>query len=189
MRKNIMKKIAFALMCLAVAAMFGCGANVTVAPTAAEAPSGEDMPAWVLEQPELCGVGIQKFRGNLGSAKTAAEAKGRDDLSRQLNVVVKNMIESYNAEGGTADGDFSEELTKNVSRQLSKNSISGSRPKKAHYSKADKQFYSLVCLEPGALAKAINGMKELDAAKRAALERRAKKAQEDMDAAFEKEGM
>ena len=36
-----------------------------------------DMPAWVLNPPAGCATGIQKFRGNLGMAKTAATAKGR----------------------------------------------------------------------------------------------------------------
>ena len=53
-------------------------------------------------------------------------------------------------------------------------------PKKAYLSKADKQFYSLVCLDPNVLTDAINGMKALGQAQRAALAKRAKAAEEDL---------
>lgn len=171
-----MKKIIFALISVAGFMLGGCGG----AAPAAKGGAPSDMPAWVMEQPPLCGVGIQKFRGNLGAAKAAAEGKARDDLSRQLETKVKNMIKSYQAEGGTADGDFSEEQTTNVSVQLSKSTLNGSRPKKAYLSKADKQFYSLVCLDPNVLTDAINGMKALGQAQRAALAKRAKAAEEDL---------
>ena len=171
-----MKKIIFALMSVGGFMLAGCGGGAP----AGKGGTPSDMPGWVMEQPPLCGVGIQKFRGNLGAAKAAAEGKARDDLSRQLETKVKNMIKSYQAEGGTADGDFSEEQTTNVSVQLSKSTLQGARPKKAYLSKEDKQFYSLVCLDPGVLTDAIAGMKELGEAQRKALANRAKAAEADL---------
>ena len=144
---------------------------------------GVSMPAWVLSQPPLCGVGIQKFRGNVGMSKKSAEAKGRVDLSGQIETKVKSMVKSYNQEGGTADGDFSEEQTTAVSKTLSKQTLNGSVPKKAEI--MDGNYYALVCLEPGALTDAINQMKELGAAQRKALAKRAAKAHAELDEAME----
>ena len=78
-----MKKIIFALMSVGGFMLAGCGGGAP----AGKGGTPSDMPGWVMEQPPLCGVGIQKFRGNLGAAKAAAEGKARDDLSRQLDQV------------------------------------------------------------------------------------------------------
>jgi hypothetical protein len=141
------------------------------------APTGGDMPKWVMAQPPLCGVGIQKFLGNLGASKTAAETSARADLSRQLETKIQDMVKSYNAEGGTADGDFSEEETRMATTAASKQTLSGSRPKAAHFSQTDKQYYSLVCLDPGVFSDVFNKMNELNSVKREALRKRAQKAE------------
>ena len=143
----------------------------------------ENLPEWVLNQPPLCGVGIQKFRGNVGSAKSFAESSAREDLSRQLETKVRSMIKQYNQEGGTEDGEISEELSTRATVTLSKQTLNGAVPKKADM--RDGQFYSLVCLEPGTLTEAINNMKALGAAQRKALARRANIAHEELKEAMD----
>ena len=159
----------------------GCGAKSGKS----TASGGVDMPPWAMDQPDLCGVGIVKYRGNLGSAKSAAESKARVDISTQIETKVSSMVKNYNSEGGTADGDFSEEKIDQVSKTLSKQTLNGAIPKKAYISKTDQQYFSLVCLNPGVLTDAINNMKELGAAQRKALAKRAEKAHEDLDKAME----
>jgi hypothetical protein len=175
MRFNFTIKLLAMLGLMSITA--ACGSDPKAAPEA------ENLPEWVLNQPPLCGVGIQKFRGNLGSAKSFAEASARDDLSRQIETRVKSMIKQYNQEGGTEDGDISEELSTKAAVSLSKTTLQGSVPKKSDI--RDGQFYSLVCLEPGALTEAINGMKALGAAQRKALARRAAVAHEELKEAME----
>jgi hypothetical protein len=176
-------KFIFHICCAALMglSMLACGGGSAVVKADTDDSGGFDMPQWVMTQPPLCGVGVSKFRGNIGAAKSSAEDGGRVDLSRQLETKVKSMIQKYIAEGGTADGDFSEEKTTQVSTSLSKTTLRGSAPKQAYLSKKDKQFYSLVCLNPGVLTDAINGMKELGEAQRAALAKRAKVAQVEME--------
>lgn len=174
---------------LSVVPLSACGkaATATKPPGATQGPSGMDMPEWALNQPPLCGVGIMKYRGNLGAAKAAAESRARVDISRQLETKVKSMISDYVAEGGSADGDFSEEQVEQTSKSLSKQTINGSVPKKSYVSKGeDPQFFSLVCLEPGALTDAISNMKELGEAQRKALAQRAEKAHKEMEKEMEK---
>ena len=163
---------------VSIGSLLGCGGAAVK-----EAP--KDIPGWALAQPPLCGVGTSKFRGNLGMTKTTAETAARADLSRQIETKVKDMVTTYAAEGQTAEGEFSEQKNVNVTKALSKTTLAGSRPKKAYMSK-DNQFYSLVCLEPDVLTKAFEGMKELSAAARKALAKRAKQAHEDLDKEMEK---
>ena len=175
-----MKSIVFQLFCCVVIAggLMGCGGSSETVRAA-----GMDMPAWAMAQPPLCGVGIQKYRGNVGMAKTAAEGKARADLSRQMETKVRDMIKQYNQEGGTADGDFSEEQSTNVSLSLSKQTLNGAVPTKAKI--MGDNYYALVCLKPGILEDAINQMKQLGAAQRKALARRAAKAQAELKEAME----
>jgi hypothetical protein len=163
----------------AVALLAACGGG----PNGQSMPETENLPEWVLSQPPLCGVGIQKFRGNVGSAKSFAESKARTDLSRQLETKVRSMIKQYNQEGGTEDGDISEELSTQATVTLSKQTLNGAVPKKSDM--RDGQFYSLVCLEPDALTDAINNMKALNNAQRKALARRAAVAHEELKEAME----
>ena len=165
---TLLSSLAIALLCSA------CGGML----------DSNGMPKWVSDTPELCGVGIAKMRNNIGAARAGASGKARTDLSYQLETKVKAMIKSYNAEGGTVDGDISEEMSKQASVNLSKTTINGSMTKKTYISKSDNQVYALVCLKPDVLTEAIGKMNELNAAQRKALERRAKQAHEELEEAM-----
>ncbi len=149
---------------------------------------GMDMPPWALNQPDLCGVGMVKFRGNLGAAKSAAESRARVDISKQIETKVKAMVKDYISEGGNPDGDFSEEQIDQTSKTLSKQTLNGAVPKKAYVSQkaAEPHYYALVCLNPGVLTDAINNMKQLGDAQRRALARRAQRAHEEMENEMDK---
>ena len=170
---------------LKVATLLGAASMLTACGTSAPKvdPAVENLPEWVMNQPPLCGVGIQKFRGNLGASKRFAESSAREDLSRQLETRVKGMIKQYNQEGGTEDGDISEELSTRAVLTLTKQTLNGAVPKKSDM--RDGQFFSLVCLETDALTDAINNMKVLGAAQRKALARRAAVAHEELKEAME----
>ena len=43
--------------------------------SAPDTASKLNIPKWAVEQPDLCGLGIQKFRGNLSTDRTIANAK------------------------------------------------------------------------------------------------------------------
>ena len=92
------------------------------------------LPKWVMDQPPLCGVGsmpLQQTYNDVGQAKALAEDAARQDLSRQLESKVSSMIQQYNS-STAANGEFvSETDRKNVSEALSKQTLNGSRPKKA----------------------------------------------------------
>jgi hypothetical protein len=177
-----MFRTSFNLLVAALAAVsFGCGG------AASPKADSDDLPSWVLNPPALCASGIQKFRGNLGMAKTGAVAKGRDALARQFQVKVQGMLKSYQAEGGTDKGDFSEEDLTQVSRQLVDLSLTGTKARFVKLGKGDpQQLYALVCADFASMDKALNDMKQLGAKARAALKQRAKAEFDDLDKQLEK---
>ena len=151
--------------------MLGCGSkNMT---------ESANIPKWVKEQPDLCGIGINKNRGSLGTDRTLANAKARVDLSKKLETKVKSMIKLYEASGEEDSKSFTEELSRAVSVNLSKTVINGSNPKQFDYD--ENYVYSLVCLNPDVLTNAIDQMNNLSEAQRRALSRRAQKAHEELE--------
>jgi hypothetical protein len=137
------------------------------------------LPEWVSEQPDLCGVGIQKVKTHIGTARKFSIGDARVDLSKKLETKVKSMVTSY-AQSGEEDAEgFDENLSTAVSKNLSKTVLNGSVPSKfvidAEYA------YSLVCLKPDVLTDAINQMTQLNSAQRKALSRRAALMHKELD--------
>ena len=99
-----------------------------------------------------------------------------------LSVTGEENLRIYQARG--EDGEISEELSTKAALSLSKQTLQGSVPKKSALK--NKQFYSLVCLDAGALTKAIDQMKVLGEAQRRALARRAAAAHKELDEQMEK---
>ena len=137
-----------------------------------------NMPKWASAQPELCGVGIHKKRGNLGSDRTFSVAKGRLDLGKKLETKILSMTKFYEATGEVDEENFTEDLAKSASVSLSKTVVNGSNPDKVV--EDSLYVYSLVCIKPDSLTDAISQMNTLSAAQRSALTRRAALAQKDL---------
>jgi len=137
-----------------------------------------NMPKWVTSQPELCGVGIHKQRGNLGSDRSFSVAKGRLDLGKKLETKIMSMMKLYEETGEVEAESFTEELARSASVSLSKTVVNGSNPEKVIDD--GLYVYSLVCLKPGALTEAIGDMKTLSHAQKKALARRAQSAQKEL---------
>ncbi|MCB9542411.1 MAG: LPP20 family lipoprotein [bacterium] len=162
---------------LGVLLLLGCGGDQVQSDGVPE-----DVPKWAMTPPEACGVGIAKHRGNLGMAKTTAEARGRDALARELSTKVEGMIKDYQQSGETDGKDFTEELTTQVSRQIVDQTLVGTRTRIAHVSKENpQQYYALVCLDPESFAGAFDRMNELSQKQRQALKARADAEFKDLD--------
>lgn len=164
--------------------LFACGGD-QVKSEKAGVPS--DVPKWAMMPPAACGVGIAKHRGNLGMAKTTAEARGRDALARELATKVEGMIKDYQQSGETDAKDFTEELTTQVSRQIVDQTLVGTRTRVAHVSKSSpSQYYALVCLDPESFAGAFERMNNLSQKQRQALKARSEAEFKDLDAQLER---
>ena len=163
-----MKKLFNLILCITV--FSACGSSSEVATM--------NMPKWALQQPDLCGLGVYKAKNNLSAARIFAIARARTDLSGQIETKVKSMIKDYTASGEEASNEFTEELTRAASVNLSKTTINGSIPVKL--GTLSGNVFSLVCLKPNVLTDAINNMNLLNEAQRKALQRRAKIAHNDL---------
>jgi hypothetical protein len=170
--KNLLYILLTASLC------FACGTKNALV----EVGGDIQLPGWAVKTPELCAVGIQKLRADLGAAKTMAETRGRTSLSRQLESKVVDMIKLYNQEGGDPTGDISESLSTSVSKTLSKQTLNGSIPEKLKI--LDGQVYSLVCLKPNHFTKTISEMKLLSEAQRKQLAHRAQAADDELKEAM-----
>lgn len=137
-----------------------------------------NMPKWVTSQPALCGVGIHKKRGNLGSDRTFSVAKGRLDLGKKLETKIMSMIKFYEETGEVDSENFTEELARATSISLSKTVVNGSNPDSVT---EDRLYvYSLVCLDAKSLTDAISQMNTLSQEQKKALSRRAQLAQKEL---------
>jgi hypothetical protein len=140
-------------------------------------------PGWMDDPPELCAVGNSKIRSTPGNATRFAIRAGRDELARQLEVKVGNMVKGYLNEGGTMEGDFSEEKLLDVSKQVAKQSLNGSKREGKYISeyKDISEVHILVCLKPVALSDALDKMKQLGQKARRDLKKRADDAHADLN--------
>ena len=135
-----MKKNIFSLSAIAVtfAVMTGCvgGAGNTIESSSfvehCEYRTGIQAPEW------YCNPTIEGGMAAVGEAKTnvakdnnmqrtMALANGRDELSRQTQVKVQNLLTNWSRATGAGDDQTYEANFENVSRQVSQQTLEGSR--------------------------------------------------------------
>lgn len=182
--KLSMKTVVGAGFYISLFLMLGCGGPQQVTRATPDVPS--DMPDWYLEPPGMCAVGDTKFRGNLGLARSSAITKARANLAKNLEDKVSTMLENYAAEGETSGNEFSEEQISDVSRSLAGMKLAGTKAKKVKVGKESGLIFALVCPEPELFMKAVEGMNELSAKRKAELKKAAEDGLNKMDAQLEK---
>lgn len=115
----------------------GCGGNKNVQPEPAfvqhcEYTTGVRAPEW------YCNPNIEGGIAAIGESKpnaardnnmqrTVAMGAARDELARQMEVKVKNMLESWTRTTGAGDAQTYEANIANVSRQVSNTTLQGSK--------------------------------------------------------------
>ena len=174
-------------MSILLSLFLACGAK-QAAPMAAVAPTQSNIPDWVINPPasdkEICATGSSLMQpGMLNMAQQLAASTGRDELARQIEVHVTNMIKNYMEQGMTDGEAFSEQLAQSVSKQISDISLSGTVPVKNQI--ADGTYYSLVCLQTEKFASAFDNMNNVSEKAKNALRNRAKKGFDDLGAEVE----
>jgi hypothetical protein len=130
----------------------------------------------------ICGTGSVSGMTNVALARSAAEARARTELARSLQTRVKAMLKDYQAatQGGPENKTASEQHIEDVSKQITDQSLSGTRLEDTWISNAGT-FWALVVLDTDAFKDSLNNMKQLDDHIRAAIVKRADKAFSDLD--------
>ena len=189
-----MKKLLFSSAIIATMLFTGCGnSNNSISPFAAQCKiEGASAPDWICNGGANMEGGVfavgsaQKSPLGIGFQRQEAMAAARDALSRQMSVKVKNMFKTYMSSTGTGDAQTAERVATNVSKQLSKEVLQGSK-------------LLNTWISPKGTMYVLVGMKNIkQAVKQAAKttlhndqalwqEFKAKKAQENLDAEIDKE--
>ncbi len=112
----------------------------------------EDAPKWVLgEQAEggaLTAVGSARIgKGGMQFARTEAMAHARSELARQLAVKVKGLVNNFSQQVGVGEGQTLDLFSEQVSKQVTNETISGSKQKELWISPAS-DLYVLVFIDP-----------------------------------------
>ncbi len=118
----------------------------------------ENAPEWVLtghEEDIFSAVGSARI-GSSGMqfAKTAALAQGRNELARQLSVKVKSLVNNFVQQTGLGDYQLVDRLGKQVSKQVTNETLSGSRQKDIWISPSS-DLYILVFMEINAVKQSV----------------------------------
>ena len=186
-----MKKIVGSMAMLIFALVFigGCSSTKDVMED-----EFEDAPSWVLDG----GSSVDEGAAAVGSAKiskagmnftrTEALAYGRDELAKQLGVKVKNMVKNFTQTTGIGDDETVDKVSSQVSTQVTKETISGSRQKEMWISPS-KDLYVLVYIDSETLKASVKNSVQTSMKNEAALwqQFQAKKAYGDLDKEIEKE--
>lgn len=147
-------------------------------------------PKWVLTQENEKGIsasGSAKI-GNAGSqfAITEAEAVARDNMARQLQVKVGNMVKNFTQQTGVGDAQTVDKVVTIVSKQVSKQELIGTQRKDMWISPSGELWVLMIMSEQSVMAvkNAIkSSFKNDDALHQQVL---AKEAQDELDKELEK---
>ena len=106
----------------------------------------DDIPEFYLNPPmaedAIYGVGDARM-SSLSMSRTMAFSRARDDVARQVEVMVKNAITDYAQEAGEGDSDQVVTFAETVSRQLVEVTLRGVKQAKVHVGE-DGTVYALV---------------------------------------------
>lgn len=196
MKKSTLSFVASSLLIMSMTGCMGGKAPETATVTK-DAPNQYQMelegaPAWVLDpsvEGALCAIGSAKM-GPAGLQFSVTEAAGnaRDDLARQISVNVSNMLKNFTQQTGVGDQAAVDKVVANVSKQLAKQDLSGSKVTKKWISKTGTMWVLVVMPDPAKAKEAIKDAVKSSYKNDAALwqQFQAKKAQDELDAAMDK---
>lgn len=118
----------------------------------------DNAPEWVLtghEKGVFSAVGSAKIgKPGMQFAKTAALAQARDELARQISVKVRSLVNNFVQQTGLGDDQLVDRLGKQVSKQVTNETLSGSRQKDVWISPSS-ELYVLVFMEINAIKQSV----------------------------------
>ncbi len=117
-----------------------------------------ELPYWYLNPPvadeQIYGVGMADM-ANLSTGRTAAIARARDDIARQVSVTVESSLTDYAQEAGAGRGPDVLQFVETVSRQITSVTLEGSRAEEEVVAD-DGTVYALVVLSTAMLREAAS---------------------------------
>jgi ribosomal protein S20 len=181
-----MKNVVMFFIAALIVGFSGCSSKTLVSKCNIEGGA----PEWVCSgganyKDGIYAVGsAQKSPLGISFQRAEATAQARDEIAREIGVKIKNMIKNYYSSTGAGDNQTAERVVTNVSKQLTKQLLEGSKIVKTWISPKGT-MYVLVKLDKNKVKNIIKTTFKNDEA--LWQEFKAKKAQEELDRAIEKE--
>ena len=179
---------------LIAALMAGCASKPTMVadctfPDAPEIPA----PEWVCDAP-VDGVAVSavgSFRATKAGTqfqKTQATAAARNALASQMKIHVKRLVKNYVETTGVGDDETVDTVSSDVSKQITNETLHGTKVFKTRVNPETKVMYVLVGMDPAnAAANAQEALKTSYNNQKAMWQKFvAKKAHADLDAEIDK---
>jgi hypothetical protein len=135
-------------------------------------------------------VGVApKSAAGIQMQRTEALANARDELARKMEILVKNSFQKFQQTTGVGDAQTVDKVTKDVSKQLAKQTLSGSKQKDLWLNPSTGDLYVLVVIDAKEAAAAAKTAARTSLKNDQALWQmfQSQKAQEELDRDIEKE--
>lgn len=150
-------------------------------------------PNWVCDMPvegiAVSAVGsFRKTKAGVQFQKTQATAAARNALASQMKVHIKRLVKNYTETTGVGDDETVDTVSSDVSKQVTSETLFGSKVYRTRTNPATKTLYVLVGMDPSqAAANAQEALKTSYKNKKAMWQRfMAKKSHDELDAELEK---
>ncbi len=187
-----MSRIGIIITLLAMTLLAACSSTQTNMSKGYTNPSLDGAPKWVLDPASAGGLSAvgsaAKSPGGIQFQRNEAMASGRDELARMLSLKVKNSFQNFSEQTGVGDSQTFDKVTRDVSQQLAKQTLNGSKQKDLWLAQ-DGTMYILVALDPKSVADVTKQMAITSLGNDQALFQKAeaKKAIEELKADIDKE--
>jgi len=177
------------VLVLAAAWLVGCGSSGPKDPSSVVEKELDGAPDWVLEgrggdKELIYGVGSVAGTRNVTLARTTAQARGRTEIARSLEVQVRSMLKDY--QSTTTGGEYfgrqanDEQHIEDVTKQITDMTLTGTRQEELWIADTGT-LYVLMALDVEAFKDTIDNMGQLDEDLREAVKDRADEAFRELD--------
>ena len=186
-----MKKILLGLAIASTMATFGCAAKGGIEPVQAQA-CYEGAPNWVIMGQAEGGVSAMGSAplsaAGINHSRTEALANARTEIARQMGLKVSNMVKTFTQTTGIGDAQTVDKVTSDITRQLTNQTITGSKQVDAWIpkNKECQEIFVLVAVDAAAFEKELKAQATTSFKNEQALwqQIQAKNAMEEMDKAI-----
>jgi hypothetical protein len=187
------KSIVLTVLALSIFAISGCTNKTAPKPALSCLGDASNPPKWVCGSAQVEGIyaiGSSEKMPTISMQRTKAQSNGRDELARTIEVKVQNMLKDYASSTGVGADQTAEAVFTTVSKQVSKQTLTGARPLEWWTNPTNQSMYVLMVLDNN--AKNVSQVQQavktsLQNEKALWQEFKAKKAHDELDAAISKE--
>ncbi len=156
----MLKRVCILILILSAGCLLATGCSQKVKKVDNEVLEEEfkHAPAWVLNghaEGSISAVGSAVIgKSGMQFAKTEALAHGRNELARQTSTKVEALVKNFVQQTGLGDDQLVDRFSKQMTKQITNETLSGSRQKDTWISPSS-ELYVLVVMDPVVVKEAV----------------------------------